>query len=418
MTHTGTRLKVLFVTPYLPGPPIFGGQRRMHGLMNALSREHEISVLSLVDATVDQAKGLEDAKSYCRNVVTVSDRRRLEGKKKRVLQLGSVFSRRSWEWELFVRPALQKALDRHFTEQAYDIVNCEFCYMACYDFHGARANGTERSRLVLDEHNVEYDVLRRSAATGGVERRVFNAVNWRKLRREELRAWNRVDGCTLTSQRDERLLASDAPGLRTRVIPNGVDVDYFRPRAEAPPAEPRTILFFGAINYFPNTDGALFFINEVMPRVTARYEGAKLRVVGPGAPPSITALQSRNVEIVGFVDDLRAEIERAAVVVAPLRIGGGTRLKILEAMAMGRPIVSTSIGAEGLDVTHGRDILLADTPQDFAREIGTVFDDAERGRELGAAARRTAEGHYSWRAAADKLGEFYRTLLKKEGGAA
>jgi glycosyltransferase involved in cell wall biosynthesis len=401
-------MKVLFVTPYLPGPPIFGGQRRIHGLMTALARSHEVSVLSLMDASVDQTKGIKDAEGYCRHVVTVADRPHAEGRRKRLLQLRSMVSRHSWERALFHRPALQRALDTHVARNAYDVITCEFAYMAGYDF--GRAVGSPR--IVLDEHNVEYDVLRRTASTGGAIRRAFSALNWRKLRHEEVSAWKRVDGCTLTSRRDEELLASDVPNLRTAVIPNGVDVEFFRPSAEPPPVAPLTVLFFGAINYFPNTDGALFFLGEVLPILLGRYPEARIRIVGPGAPESVSALRSKNVEIVGFVDDLRAEIERARVVVAPLRIGGGTRLKILEAMSMRKPIVSTRIGAEGLDVTHGTDILLADHPDAFAREIGRLFDDAALGSRLGGAARRTAEAHYSWRAAAAKLGSFYEELLR------
>jgi glycosyltransferase involved in cell wall biosynthesis len=396
----------------LPGPPIFGGQRRIHGLITHLASSNEVSVLSLVDASVDQNEGIRDAKSYCQEVVTVSDAyHRVAGARKRLAQVRSLASTRSFERRLFHRRVVQRALDLHLASHEYDIVNCEFVFMASYRF---RRPGRERPCLVLDEHNVEYDVLRRTASATTFDRRLFNALNWRKLRHEEIAAWRRFDGCTVTSRRDEELVRQDVPNVPTAVIPNGVDVDVFRPRPEGE-VDPLTVLFFGAINYFPNTDGVTYFLERILPLLRARYPKVRIRIVGPGTPDSIRAQQSSNVEVAGFVDDLPSEIARAAVVIAPLRIGGGTRLKILEAMAMGRPIVSTSLGAEGLDVTHDKDILLSDTPEDFARDVGRILDDRGLGTRLGQAARRLAEERYGWKAAARKLESFYEELITSGG---
>jgi glycosyltransferase involved in cell wall biosynthesis len=172
-----------------------------------------------------------------------------------------------------------------------------------------------------------------------------------------------------------------------------------------------TVMFFGAINYFPNTDAVLFFLREVVPILSRKYPDVMIRIVGPGAPPEVLALASERVKIVGFVEDLPEEIAQAAVVVAPLRIAGGTRLKIVEAMAMAKPIVSTSVGAEGLDVKHDREILIANQPEALVHEIGRVLEDAALAERIGQAARRTAEEHYSWHGAAQKLTAFYESLL-------
>ena len=202
-------MKILFVTPYLPGPPIFGGQRRIHGLLTELALEHEISVVALVDGYIDYREALEDTRSYCKSVVVVPDEwHRVTGRRKRVLQVGSLLSPWSWEWMLYRRPEFQRALDRELSENRYDVVSCEFVFMAYYGYRAARKRG---ARLVLDEHNIEYDILRRSAESGSLDRKVFNALNWRKLRREEVAAWRRFDGCTVTSVRDLRILQEKAP---------------------------------------------------------------------------------------------------------------------------------------------------------------------------------------------------------------
>lgn len=403
-------MKILFVTPYLPGPPIFGGQRRIHGLMTELARSHEVSVIALVDAGIDHAAAIDDTRSYCQTVITVPDAwHRVQGRPKRVLQLASLASPWSWERILYRRPAFQRTLSRHLASTRYDIVACEFVFMANYRFGRVQSRGT---RLVLDEHNVEWDIVRRTAAASSLDRRVFNELNWRKLRREEAAAWKRFDGCTVTSARDREFLSEHAPSVPTAVIPNGVNVDLFRPSASAK-SEPMTALFFGAMNYYPNTDGATYFAREILPLIHQRFPDFKLRIVGPCGPGPVMDLRSDRVEVTGLVEDLRSEIERATIVIAPLRIGGGTRLKILEGMAYGKPIVSTHIGAEGLAVVHGRDMLLADTPQAFADEVGRILVDAELAAGLGRAARRLAEDRYSWRAAASELEAFYTMLLAR-----
>lgn len=403
-------MRVLFVTPYLPGPPIFGGQRRIHGLMTELAKSHEVSVIALVDAGVDQRAAVADTETYCKSVVTVADSwHRVQGRQKRLLQLGSLLTPKSWEWLLYRRPAFQRALSRHLAANRYDVISCEFVFMANYRFGRARDQGT---CLVLDEHNVEYDLVRRMAQTSTLDRKIFNELNWRKLRREEIAAWKRFDGCTVTSARDLAFLNDQAPSVPAAVVPNGVNVDLFRP-VNGASAEPMTLLFFGAMNYYPNTDGAVYFAREVLPLLHQRLPEARLRIVGPCGPGPVMDLRNDRIEVLGFVEDLRSEIERASVVIAPLRIGGGTRLKILEGMALAKPIVSTTIGAEGLDVVHGRDMLLADTPEAFAAEVARVLTDPKLAADLGRAARRTAKERYSWRASAAELEAFYRAALAR-----
>src|SRR5207253_1854376 len=223
----------------------------------------------------------------------------------------------------------------------------------------------------------------------------------------------RFDGCTLTSARDEELLRLELPTVDTAVVPNAVDVDFFHPDPTGVPPDPMTLVFFGSINYQPNTDGLLFFLREILPRLKARYPGIKLRIVGQQPPPEIQARADDGVEVTGLVDDVRPYIERATVIIAPLRIGGGTRFKILEAMAMGKAVVSTTIGAEGIEVHDGSDILLADEPETFAAQIGRLLDDAALRHRMGATARSLIEQRYSWSASVGRLEEFHAELLAR-----
>jgi glycosyltransferase involved in cell wall biosynthesis/GT2 family glycosyltransferase len=404
-------MKLLFLTPYLPGPPLFGGARRIHGLATQLATSHQVSLLALVDGSGNHQAGIQDARSYCRRVETVvDDWHNLNGRPKRASQLGSLLTPRSWERWVYRRPALQRALDDQLQLYDYDAVVCEFAFMAGYSFDAGQTM-RRRPRLVLDEHNIEYDLLRRTAEATDFRRRAFQELNWRKLKREEVAIWKRFDGCALTSTRDEELLKREVPNARTAVVPNGVDIDGFRPRSEVQ-TDPKTLLFFGAINYYPNRDGVLHFAKSILPLVRSREPGLRFRVVGPVEENGpVAALRSDGVEVMGFVDDVGAEIAQATVVVVPLRIGGGTRLKILEAMAMGKAIISTRLGAEGIEVEHDKDILLADTAEEFAAQIQRALNDPSLRERLGKAARQTVLERYSWRSSADKMDELLQSLV-------
>jgi polysaccharide biosynthesis protein PslH len=407
--------RVLFVTPYLPSPPRFGGQRRLHGLISGLSASHEVSVLSLVDAGEDQTEARLATEAYCRRVVTVQNRLCAGGPTwKRVLQIGSLLSPWSYEGIVHRGRALAATLDELTARERYDVVHFEFSHTAACAAKHARSR-TWGAALLLDEHNIEYDLARQTARRGAsAARRAYSAVNGRKVRAEELGAWAHLDGCTLTSARDQQMLLSEAPETRTAVVPNGVDLELFRPQRE-PPREAKTVLFFGAIDYYPNIDGLLFFLDEVLPRIRSRVPGALLRIVGRRPPEVILSRRGPGVEVTGAVDDVRPYLERAAVVVVPLRIGGGTRLKIVEAMAMGKAVVSTSLGAEGLDAVPERDLCIADDAEGFAEKVSRLLADPERSGRLGAAARRLVEARYGWSRSVERLTAFYGEVLDAVG---
>jgi glycosyltransferase involved in cell wall biosynthesis len=409
-------LRVLFVTPYLPSPPRFGGQRRLDGLIAGVAAFHEASVLSLVDAGEDQTEARAATGTYCRRVVTVPSRLRAASPAyKRVLQLGSLVLPWSYERIVHRERALETALDRLLAEAPFDIVQFEFPHLVAYRSRLGQARRS-RAAFLLDEHNIEYDVVRQTASAGpGWARRLYSALDWPKVRAEELRAWTQLDGCTLTSARDEERLLAVAPATRTAVVPNGVDLGLFQPTAVPP--EAATLLFFGAVDYHPNTEGLLFFLEEVMPRLRARTPRVRLCIVGRRPPEVLLRRRDPDVEITGAVDDVRPYLERASVVIVPVRIGGGTRLKIIEAMAMGKAVVSTSRGAEGLDAVPGRDLCLADDADGFAAQIGRLLDEPERARRLGAAARRFVEARYGWAASVQRLTEFYDEVLDARGAA-
>jgi len=402
-------MKILFVTPFLPSPPRFGGQRRLDGLMRGLSRTHEVSVLAFNRTDEWEQSSLEATRGYCHEVVTHSNLDLTDNREKRTAQLRSLASIHSYEHMIAARRKdFQLTLDRMLREKRYDVVQVEFAQTAAFRFSRGSA---QNAVFVLDEHNVEYDILRRTArAPGELMRHVYNSLNWRKLAREERAAWRRFDGVVFTSRRDEELVQGECPGISTAVVPNGVDVNEFS--VSAGHGEPDTILFFGAINYHPNHDGVTYFIDEIFPKLRALRPNARFQILGPGARQSVLDRQGNGVEVLGMVDEVGPYIDRASAVVVPLRIGGGTRLKIVEALSKGKPVISTRLGAEGIDVVHDQHLLLADAPADFAVQVARVLAEPELGARLGQAGRSLMEQKYSWTSIVHGLERFYESRIR------
>ncbi len=399
-------MKILFVSPFLPSPPRFGGQRRVDGLMRELAQRHEVSLLAFNNTDPWEQDSLVQTRKFCHEVRTLPNFEPQNSRGKRGLQLKSVLSTGSYEHHLAARPEFLRALEGMLREKQYDVVQFEFAQMAPFK---TSPSGGGRPLFVLDEHNVEYDLLKRTAsAASGLGRRFYNSLNWRKLAREERAAWQRFDGVALTSARDEALLLSDVPGCRTAVIPNGVDVSAF-PKSLGP-TDPGSLLFFGAINYFPNADGVIYFIDKVFPKIRERCPNAVFRIMGPGAGPAVMERQGNGVEVLGMVDDVGPHLDRASVIVVPLRIGGGTRLKIVEALSKGKPVISTRLGAEGIDVVHQEHLLLADEPEEFAAQVERLLKDPELAARLGNSGRQLMEDRYSWRSIVASLERFYERL--------
>ena len=332
--------------------------------------------------------------------------------RKRLLQVRSLASTRSFERLRVTLPALQRTLNRILRAQRFDVVNLEFPYLGRYELRQAPP-GARLPPVVVDSHEMAYDLARQFARAGGnLGRRLYAAANWRKLRREELGAYRDANGVYLCSNADERRLLDEAPGVRTAVIPNAADVEYYQPRTTDPPPDGRTVVYFGLLSTIPNIDAVVHFVQDIWPRIAEADPAARFKIIGGRPPPSLLGLAGPRVELTGFVPDLRPHLAAAAAVVVPLRLGGGTRLKIVEAMAMGKPIVSTALGAEGIEAVPGRDILIEDEPAGFAQAVVRLLAEPGLAARIGQSARQLAVNRYSWSEAARGLENFYRRIME------
>jgi glycosyltransferase involved in cell wall biosynthesis len=378
--------------------------------MTQLARCHDLTAVMLVDDEFDAEECRLAMQAYCREVVLVPNPHSGEGLAKRLLQLRSLASTRSFERLGVMVPALQRALNRVLCATRFDVVNLEFSFLGHCDLRQAPP-GARLPSLVVDSHNIDYELARQYARAGhSLARRLYYAANWRKLRREELGTYRDADGVYLCSATDERHLLDQIPRARTTVIPNSADVEYYQPRPTDPPPDGRTVIFFGLLSYIPNVDGVIYFVRNIWPRIAEAHSDARLKIVGGRPPASLLSLGGARVELTGFVPDLRPHLAAAAAIVVPLRLGGGTRLKIVEGMAMGKAIVSTTLGAEGIEAVPGRDLLIEDQPAAFADAVNRLLAEPALAARIGHSARQLAVQRYSWSAAAQGLEGFYRRI--------
>ena len=407
------RLKILFVSPMAPSPPRFGAQARTHGLLSNLARDHDFSALVLHDDVATPDVSGPAMRDYCREVTFVHNPNSATGWRRRALQARSWLSRRSYQRHLFAVSAFQAALDRVLNNQRFDVVFVNLPYLAHYRLRQSPP-GTAKPVVVIDSHDVGYDLARQVATSSApLGQRLHASFNWRKLAREELAAYDAADGVCVCSIADQKRLAADAPSVNTVVIPNAADVERLQPRDTDPAPDGRTVLFFGLLATVPNVDGVLYFLREIWPRIAAARPDARFVIIGADPAPAIRAHAGPGVTVVGPVDDLRPHLSAAAAVVVPLRLGSGTRLKILEAWAMARPVVSTALGAEGLDCVPGRHLLIADDPSGFASSVLRVLSEPGLADELGRAGRALVSDRYSWRGAAQALADFFAQLVAR-----
>lgn len=394
-------MRILVVSTQFPFPPRFGFARRVYHLTRHLARHHDVTLLSY--AGRKDAAGVTGLREELRVEVVEREQRPLGAK--RLAQLVSMASPRPFSCRAVHSKAMQRAITDLCAREDYDVVQLESSLLC-----GLAA--ASPAAVVLDEHNVEYEVFARMhKGERGRARRAFNRVEHARFRRFEQRWWRRVAACIVTSGREAEIVRSYAPGTPTAVVPNGVDLAYFS--ANGAESEPRTLVFNGILDYRPNLDAAHHLVQDIWPRVLRRCPDARLEIVGRGHAADLQRLRRTGVVVTGEVPDVRLHLDRAAVVGVPIRMGGGTRLKVVEGLAMGKPVVSTTIGCEGISVRDGVHLLVADDPETFASRVVEVFEDADAAGALGTAGRELAEREYSWDLAGERLDALYRQLLTR-----
>jgi sugar transferase (PEP-CTERM/EpsH1 system associated) len=395
-------MRILWLKSDLLLPLDKGGKLRTWHLLRHLAQRHDITYLAFADADVDQAH-VEGMRTVANRIETVPRTEPPKGSLRFLADAAAhVLDPLPYAVGKYRSGAFRRRLADLLSDERFDLIVCDFLFPA--------VNLPRRlpCPTVVFTHNVESEIWRRHASTAdSVVRRALYRMQHRRMLRCERRALGRFDGVLAVSDTDASTLTrlyGDALRRRVYVIPTGVDTGYFDPHPSD--AASRRVVFTGSMDWLPNEDAVVFFCREILPLIREREPDVSLAIVGREPTPPVKELaRQHGVDVTGRVPDVRPYMRDAAVYIVPLRIGGGTRLKIFEAMAAGKAIVSTTIGAEGLPVINGTHLLIADEPHTFARHVVRLLRDVDHRRHIESAARALVVDRYDWSAAAEVLEE-------------
>ena len=390
-------MKILWLNAGLLLPLDKGGKLRTWHVMRHLAKRHDITYVSFEDGTekpADRAGMME----VCSRLETVPRTDVGKGTWRFYADAARyTIDPIPYAVAKYRSSAYRNKVASLLASERFDLVVCDFLPPV------VNLPDTLPCPSIVFTHNVEAEIWRRHAeqAANPVSKRLLTQ-QWKRMLRFEASALSRFDLVLAVSDADARTFAElypDSLAAPAHVVQTGVDTDYFMPVATT--AERTHMVFTGSMDWLPNEDGMTFFCREILPKIRVAEPEATLSIIGRAPTPAVRRLaEIPGVEVTGRVDDVRPHIARGSVYIVPLRIGGGTRLKIFEAMSMAKAVVSTTIGAEGLPVTAGRDLEIADEPARFAQAVVRLMRDAVARRAIEAAARQLVVDKYDWSAVA------------------
>ena len=396
-------MRILFLSPRQPLPARSGAKLREYHFLRALGNAAEVTYLYFADPGAEPLAKRD--LPFCREVVSVPKPTAYGLTKSAAGLLG--------RWPLpvlnYTSAPMSAAVSRAADGVDFDFIHLDSIHMIRYAIAAAQQNA--RIKAVYNWHNIESEAMRRFAATSpSAAKRWYARQTAHKLERLEREILRSAFAHIVCSERERAQLAAMDPKARVVTVENGVDTSYFACDGEQP-AKSR-IVFVGTMDYFPNSDGAIFFANQIWPRVREKMPAAEWTIVGANPGPAVLALGNLpGILVTGMVPDVRPYYRGAMAAVVPLRTGGGTRLKILEAMAAGVPVVSTPLGAEGLDVEHGENLLLASAtdPDAWVAMLTRLAQSAQVRERLRTASLQLVRSRYDWDVLGAKLAALYAT---------
>ena len=401
------RPRLLFLAHRLPFPPHNGAAIRTYNVLRLLAREFDI--VGLCFDRFDKATHRLGLDMRLAALVPLGEFAAFaipqQQSRSRFLwdHVRSIASGRAYTYFVHEESAFAKRLRTLLASEDFDLVHVDSLDLVRF------LPELRSLPVICTHHNVESELLRRRAANErSVIRRSYLHYQANLLAKEE-RSWMpRVALNVAVSDDDARLLSTIAPDARFASVPNGVDDEYFRPAGDSEEG----CVFVGGTTWYPNRDALAWFMNDILPTLRSQGQEAQVTWVGRASEQERQLYDGQNgVRLTGYVDDIRPFVTSSACFIAPLRVGGGTRLKILDAWSMGKAVVSTSVGCEGLAAVDGVNIRIADTPRAFAEAVSQVLSDADLRSRLGEAGRQTVERCYAWRVIGSSMLDLYKSLL-------
>lgn len=405
-------MRIVWLKTELLHPIDKGGRIRTYHMLRQLCREHQLTYVTLDDGTA-APDARERAKEYCHELVTVPFRTQEKRSTAFYRELvGNVFSPLPYAIAKYRVPAFTAAI-RAAARHA-DVVVCDFL------FPSVNIPKDLPAPVVLFQHNVEAQIWERHAAhAGNAVKRAYMREQWRRMRRFEGHECARFDHVIAVSEEDAELLRRDYSLGEVSAVPTGVDTEYFTPSGDGVRSE-NELVFTGSMDWLPNEDAMQWFTAEIWPLIRSRMPDVRLSIVGRTPSAAVRELAERHpgVTVTGSVPDVRPYLERGSVFIIPLRIGGGTRLKVYEAMAMNIPVVSTRVGVEGLPLVDGQEYVAADSASAFADAVVRLLQDRPRAAALSQAAGSRVRREFGWNEVARRFAQICARFARGESAAA
>jgi sugar transferase (PEP-CTERM/EpsH1 system associated) len=403
-------MKILWVKAGGLVPPDIGGKIRSYSIVKELAKNHEVTLFNFYASHSDDVhSGLELMFDQVVNLPLPIATNRGLGELASFAR--NIFSSSPHTVSKYCRPEVKARMRELLASQRFDVIICDFVVAA------AAIPWKVDCPRVIFTHNVEALIWKRHFEVS--RNPVWKMVSWgeyQKMIHFERCFLNKSDHVLTVSEADKDFFSDFVDRSKMTVISTGVDTNYYRP--DNGNEQPNSLVFTGSMDWMPNEDGVLYFLHSILPLVRREIPEVSFTIVGrkPSEKLRAAAASEPGVHVTGTVDDIRPYVREGSVYVVPLRIGSGTRLKIFEAMAMGKPIVSTTLGAEGLPIRDGVDITIADRPEEFSRKVCALLRDPDERRRLGSAARQLVEQHYSWSSVAAEFDDVLRRVVPLSSG--
>lgn len=398
-------MDILFITTKCPLPTNDGHSLRSFNLLKQVAAKHKVHLLSFVKYQ-QEYNSIDELEKLCRSVELFEvpeNRSKISFIKTLVF---SLLKRKAFVVCKYDTQPMRQAIRRKLSENTINIVHLDMLPLAIY------LDEVRGQKTVLDEHNVESKLLKQRVDTQTRHvRKWFFSEQQRLLEQFEKSACRGVDCIVTCSQEDKEVLNGFAPTTPVEVVPNGVDTCFFAPDSSIA-EEDSSMIFVGGLNWFPNLDALQWFDKMIMPDILRDFPLAHLHIIGQQSD-TVTWQNQGSITCHGFVEDIRPYMAKAYVFIVPLRVGGGTRLKILNAMSMGKAVVSTTIGGEGLGLISGENVIFADQEKKFSTTVKNLFNNSEYRNKISKNGREFIAAHYQWDTIGKKLLNIYDELYNK-----